>query len=300
VIVLTFENIVYFIDVCRNKSFSETARELFVSQQAISKCISVLEEELGEALFNRSINGVELTEKGLFLYNNYAKIVEEYKKATNKLPAVFSKIESNDVIACSPILLGTLFPYAKAEFDRIYPNIKLTLIDKRAEDTIQYIHNNPDKLGIAALPSGMKTDKRVKRTMIKSLKLLVCVNKDNPLSNKKTISFRDLKNEKIILYNGSSILYDLIKRKEAACGYKANFIYKTEDLFKIGSMVNSNEGIAIGIRAHNLELYSDIRFIPLRDEGTTVNLVLICQGYDKLSEPLKKFYDFMKSYSENE
>ncbi|MBQ6052248.1 MAG: LysR family transcriptional regulator [Clostridia bacterium] len=61
---MTFENIVYFIDVCRNKSFSKTARELFVPQQAISKCISVLEEELGETLFTRSINGVELTEKG--------------------------------------------------------------------------------------------------------------------------------------------------------------------------------------------------------------------------------------------
>lgn len=297
---MTFENIVYFIDVCRNKSFSKTARELFVSQQAISKCISVLEEELGETLFTRSINGVELTEKGMFLYNNYAKIVEEYKKATNKLPAVFSKIESNDVIACSPILLGTFFPYAKAEFDRIYPNIKLTLIDKRAEDTIQYIHNNPDKLGIAALPSNTKKDKSIKRTIIKSFKLFVYVNKDNPLSNKKTISFRDLKNEKIILYNGSSILYDIIKRKEAAYGYKANYIYKTEDLFKIGSMVNSNEGIAIGVRAHNLELYSDIRFIPFRDKGTTVNIELIYRNYNKLSEPLKKFYDFMKSYSENE
>ncbi len=297
---MTFENIVYFIDVCRNKSFSKTARELFVSQQAISKCISVLEEELGETLFTRSINGVELTEKGMFLYNNYAKIVEEYKKATNKVPAVFSKIKSNDVIACSPILLGTLFPYAKAEFDRIYPNINLTLIDKRAEDTIQYIHNNPDKLGIAALPSNTKTDKRVKRTMIKSLKLLVCVNKDNPLSNKNTISFRDLKNEKIILYSGSSILYDIIKRKEAAYGYKANFIYKTEDIFKIGNMVNNNEGIAIGVRSHNLELYSDIRFIPFRDEGTTVNIELIYRNYNKLSEPMKKFFDFMKSYSENE
>lgn len=65
-------------------------------------------------------------------------------------------------------------------------------------------------------------------------------------------------------------------------------------------MVNSNEGITIGVPSQIIELYSNIRFIPLRERGATVNIELICQGYEKLSEPLKRFFDFMKEYSKNQ
>ena len=54
----------YFIAVARNLSFTKTAEEMYVSQPAISRQISHLEEELGYPLFDRSKKTTQLTPAG--------------------------------------------------------------------------------------------------------------------------------------------------------------------------------------------------------------------------------------------
>lgn len=53
-----------FYYVAKNKSITRAANELLISQPAISKSIKTLEAQMGEKLFIRKSNGVELSEKG--------------------------------------------------------------------------------------------------------------------------------------------------------------------------------------------------------------------------------------------
>ena len=53
-----------FTSVARTKSFSLTAKELRISQQAVSKHIRAIEEETGYQLFFRDRTPVELTMAG--------------------------------------------------------------------------------------------------------------------------------------------------------------------------------------------------------------------------------------------
>ena len=52
-----------FLAVAEHRSFSKAATALYVSQPAVSKNISILEEELGASLFNRQGKFVELTRR---------------------------------------------------------------------------------------------------------------------------------------------------------------------------------------------------------------------------------------------
>ena len=54
----------YFLAVARHLSFTKAARELFVSQPAISRQILALEEELGYTLFERTNKSVHMTKAG--------------------------------------------------------------------------------------------------------------------------------------------------------------------------------------------------------------------------------------------
>ena len=56
-----------FTSIARTKNFSATARELRISQQAVSKHIRNLETELGYPLFFRDRTFLELTKAGAFL-----------------------------------------------------------------------------------------------------------------------------------------------------------------------------------------------------------------------------------------
>jgi DNA-binding transcriptional LysR family regulator len=53
-----------FYEVAKYGSISETAKQTFSSQPAISKAIKKLEQELNVQLFYRTLTGVELTDKG--------------------------------------------------------------------------------------------------------------------------------------------------------------------------------------------------------------------------------------------
>lgn len=64
-------DILCFTSVARTRSFSIAARELMISQQAVSRHIKVLEDELGFALFFRNFQNVQLTEAGELMLRYY-------------------------------------------------------------------------------------------------------------------------------------------------------------------------------------------------------------------------------------
>ena len=63
-----------FCQVAKSKSFSKAAKELYMTQPAVSQAIMQLEGELDIRLFNRTPKGVSLTNEGgiLFEYINSA------------------------------------------------------------------------------------------------------------------------------------------------------------------------------------------------------------------------------------
>ena len=61
---MTYLQTEYFMYVAQNKSITKTSAELYVSPPAISKQISLLEQELGVKLFVRSAKGMELSPAG--------------------------------------------------------------------------------------------------------------------------------------------------------------------------------------------------------------------------------------------
>ena len=61
-----------FCTVASTRSISRAAKELYISQPAISRAIQKLEANLGAALFLRTSRGVSLTREGELLYSHVA------------------------------------------------------------------------------------------------------------------------------------------------------------------------------------------------------------------------------------
>ena len=76
----------YFVAVADNLNFSRAAESLFVSQSALSKQISDLEDELGAQLFERSNKSVRLTEAGL-------QLMDEAKSTLFHTERIFAMFE---------------------------------------------------------------------------------------------------------------------------------------------------------------------------------------------------------------
>ena len=75
---MRIESLHYFLEVARIGSFSLAARQLYVSQQGLSKAVQSLEKELGTALFERTGKRIRLTEAGFDLVPLATACVEDY------------------------------------------------------------------------------------------------------------------------------------------------------------------------------------------------------------------------------
>ena len=70
-----------FLALYEVRSFSRASRQLFITQQGLSRQIQSLEKELGQTLFTRSHAGAEPTETAHLLYPYYRQIIDLYRSA---------------------------------------------------------------------------------------------------------------------------------------------------------------------------------------------------------------------------
>lgn len=94
--------------VVRNGSIAAAARELYISQQALSKTIAGLEAELGVPLIERSNRGVEPTEYGLIAVES-SRVIEQ------ELSALRGRIESLSAGKKAVLRLGLAEPIGFSE-----------------------------------------------------------------------------------------------------------------------------------------------------------------------------------------
>lgn len=72
---MTIRQLEYVLEIARCSSISLAAKELFISQQALSESLKLLEQELNFTIFERSKKGVTLTNEGRLLLKDIEKIV---------------------------------------------------------------------------------------------------------------------------------------------------------------------------------------------------------------------------------
>ena len=82
-----------FVRIVKNKSFSQTAKELYLTQPTVSSYISSLEEDLGVQLFTRTTKEVRTTEEGEKIYL-YAK---DIVNLSHKILGTFKEEEKEDI-----------------------------------------------------------------------------------------------------------------------------------------------------------------------------------------------------------
>jgi DNA-binding transcriptional LysR family regulator len=115
-----------FLTVARERRFSRAAEKLYRTQSAVSQTIHKLEQELGEALFDRSSRDGVLTDAGKVLYEYAEKLVNLRAEAAESLTELRELQKGKLVIAANEFTALYLLRVL-AEFRRLHPMIKITV-----------------------------------------------------------------------------------------------------------------------------------------------------------------------------
>ena len=85
---MTLSQIQYFLTAARCLNFTVAARELYITQPALGRQISAMEDELGVKLFLRSKNSLSLTPTGSMLQKEFTSLITNYNEILQKIYAM--------------------------------------------------------------------------------------------------------------------------------------------------------------------------------------------------------------------
>jgi DNA-binding transcriptional LysR family regulator len=191
-----------FLAVAEERSFSRAAARLHRTQPAVSQVIRKLEQDVGEALFDRAARDGSLTAAGTLLRDYALRLMALRREATSALGELKSLERGTLQLAANEYTCMYLLPAIDA-FRRACPHITVT-VNRMLASRI------PDELNLRAFEMGMisfRPDPEAFRTIAvygDSLKLIV--SPGHPLAGADRVSINDLGSEMFIAHNVASPL----------------------------------------------------------------------------------------------
>lgn len=189
-----------FLTVARERRFSRAAEKLFRTQSAVSQTIRKLEDELGEALFDRSSREGVLTDAGQVLYEYAEKLLNLRNDARESLVELRELQKGKLVIAANEFTSLYLLPVLGA-FRRLHPMIKTrvqrALGSRIPDDVLQHAA----ELGVLSYEP---REPHLHSVVVYLDELVLVVPPKHPLASAREVSIKQLGAESFVAHIVSS------------------------------------------------------------------------------------------------
>src|SRR5699024_609074 len=137
-----------FKAVAERLSFTQAARELFVSQPAVTKHINELEKQIEQPLFIRRGNSISLTQAGEILLRYANKIEALYQDLNDDLSLLQNQVSGQLRIGASTTIAQYILPPILATLKEKHPQINFSLINGNSKRIRQLLINDKADIGL--------------------------------------------------------------------------------------------------------------------------------------------------------
>lgn len=290
---MEFKHIEYFIETCSYKSITQAAEALFISQQALSRCIANMEEELGCKLFARTSKGSSLTPEGQYFYDQFQPLVHNFHTTLSQTISMLDHRPRTVTFACAPQIFRELDASMLLSFQEQHPEITLERLEMSDKDVDRFVAENEQHFGLLAIPEN-RHGQRFPYIPVKTIPLCLYVPKDSALAGKERIDFADLRDEKFLTLEKQSHYHSLLNDKAREAGFKPNKLLASADMDQLFALVNSGKGIFIAVDIPAVRaVYPNIAVVPFADETINYSIGVIFQDYEKLDRASRKFIEYI-------
>ena len=181
-----------FMKTAKSRSISGAAKEMHISQPAVSLAIGRLEEQLGVKLFFRSSRGISLTSEGETLSEHLSSAFSLIEAGEEKLRDIAGLRGGTLRIGASDMTLRFfLLDYLERFRDR-YPGVRLTVTNAPTPSTLEALRGGVIDFGIISEPVDTPDDslelipvKTIRDIFVHSDRLHIAEKKLDPLSIRK-------------------------------------------------------------------------------------------------------------------
>lgn len=233
-----------FLTVARTKHLTNASRLLYMTPQGVSKVIKNLESECDCELFLRTGSGMELSECGK-RFLTYAEAAEaKYHEMRKDLLHIKQKEHGVVDLLSAFGIIRLVTPECLADFQRKYPEIEFHYRENPDKQVERWFQSGEGNVAFSLAPCDEETYDVLE---LGSFPVRLLVNKEHPLSRKKSVTILDLKGEPLYIESREFKIHDLIVDKCRAAGFEPNIMFETSGFSLCHKMVRENKGISVTV-----------------------------------------------------
>ncbi|MGW8309882.1 MAG: LysR family transcriptional regulator [Thiogranum sp.] len=248
-----------FVTVADTGSFSLAAEQLFLTQPAVSKRVSALENELRMRLFDRIGRTIALTEAGLALLPRARSILLEIEDSVRALSNLSGEIHGTLRFGTSHHIGLRRLPPVLKRFVRQYPAVRLDIRFMDSEEACHAVETGELELAVVTLPPAPAPTLRVQK--IWDDPLAVIVSDSHRMAQLPHPGLSDLAAWPAILPAANTYTRQLAERAFATLKLELDVALSTNYLETIKMLVSV--GIGWGLLPVTM-LDAGIRVLPVR------------------------------------
>ena len=171
-------------------SFTKAARELFLTQPAVSQQIKALEDSYKIRLFDRKGKKIQLTLEGEILFSKTNGLLNELRD----IEKVFEDLSELDLgridIAATAVFSTYFLPRAMGDFIKKFPGVEIELHTSNSHEVITKLLEGRTDFGFGGV---VKKEPDITFSLIHQEPYILVVGKDHPLVERDQVSMDDLK-----------------------------------------------------------------------------------------------------------
>jgi LysR family hydrogen peroxide-inducible transcriptional activator len=209
---MTLQELKYLVALADHGHFGKAAEACFISQSTLSTQIKKLEDYLGVALFDRSLKHITPTPIGGEILSSARLIMEEAEHIRARAKLTQNPMERTLNLGIIPTLGPYYLPQALTLVHAEHPKLRLLLREELTPKLLELLENGKLDAALIALPI-FDTNLSIEPLFHESF--FAALPAEHKLTQKTTLSVRDLANEKLLLLDEGHCLRD---QALAVCG----------------------------------------------------------------------------------
>lgn len=284
---MELKQLVYFLQICEDGSFSTAADRLFITQQGLSMSISRLEKELGCLLFLRNTRNLQLTEDGIYLREKARQIValsDECKEHFDKLykqPQMINIISGIDFLGILPLNIQHIIQNRNPDFP-----VNLQLASGIQGETL--LDQGVCNIGFICGPIN---ENKYHAHLLMTRDYYYIMNANHSLAKFDSLRFEQFRDQQLILPGPETKIYHEFMQQCTVLGFKPNVIFHSDRQTLIHNMVKSDPLCMGQVLDYFVENINDpkVKGLPVSDCDMSWKLYLIWRRNHTLSKKEKAF-----------
>ena len=205
----------YFTEVAREQNITRAAKNLYLSQPALSRAIKKIEDEFHTKLFTAIDRRMVLTDRGLEIYKLSQELLEKYNTILDTLLCNDELYGGKIDLAMPLINSQKQFMQLFIEFFKKYPRIQLNVYEKGDHETEEAVFEGRVDIGVV-----MKTSQKGQFDEIDILtsEVFVLAHEGKLYAQKGFVSPEDLKDDMLFLQSDDYALFNEVCDRFRAVG----------------------------------------------------------------------------------